>query len=154
MHKQASLFAAAIQDYGFSLEEFSTFKFPAVNTEFVDSAMGAGVYLSALNERKEVRQLARFMLSQRFGRTELADLGGWIMPNIRFDLDRYGDEFTRASAEIVQAAISAGQFRFDASDLMPPEVGTAEFWFVMRDLLDGVRFLPGVLADIDAAWPS
>ena len=125
-----------------------------MNPEFADSALGAGVYLAALNERAEVRQLTRYMLSQQFGRTALADLGGWLLPNIRFDLDRYGDDLTRSFAEIVQAAIAAGQFRFDGSDLMPPEVGTAEFWFVMRDLLDGVRFLPGVLIDIDNAWPS
>jgi hypothetical protein len=37
---------------------------------------------------------------------------------------------------------------------MPPAVGTGEFWFAIRDLVDGVRFLPGILADIDAAWPT
>jgi hypothetical protein len=37
---------------------------------------------------------------------------------------------------------------------MSSEVGAGEFWFGIRDLLDGVRFLPGVLADINAAWPS
>lgn len=154
MHKQGSFFAAIIQGEGFDLEEFSTFKFPAVNTEFGDSALGGGVYLAAVNDRKEVRQLARFMLSQLFGRTALADLGGWLLPNVRFDLDFYGDDLTRSFAEVVQAAITADQYRFDASDLMPPEVGTGEFWFAIRDLLDGVRFLPGVLTDIDAAWPS
>jgi alpha-glucoside transport system substrate-binding protein len=154
MHKQASFFAAFIEGEGFDLEEFSTFKFPAVNPEFGDSAMGAGVYLSALNERAEVRQLARFMLSQRFGREAIAELGGWLLPNVRFKLSRYGDDLTRSFAETVQAAITAGQFRFDGSDLMPPVVGAGEFWFAIRDLVDGVRFLPGVLADIDAAWPS
>jgi alpha-glucoside transport system substrate-binding protein len=159
MHKQASFFAFAIQDFGFDLEDFATFKFPAVDTEFGDSALGAGIYLSAVNERKEVRKLARFMLSQRFGRTALADTGGWLMPNIRFDLDRYGDELTRSHAEIVQAAIAADLFRFDASDLMPPEVGAsafAAFWVGMRDLLvvPPARTIPEVLEDIDDAWPS
>ena len=154
MHKQGSFFAAIIDGAGFDLGEYATFKFPAVAPEFGDSALGAGAYVAALNERAEVRQLTRYMLSQRFGRTALADLGGWLLPNVRFDLDRYGDELTRSFAEIVKAAISAGQFRFDASDLMPPEVGTGEFWDAMRDLLDGARFLPSVLDDIDAAWPS
>lgn len=154
MHKQGSFFAAFIQGFGFGLEDFSTFKFPAVNPDFADSAVGGGVYLAALNERAEVRQLVRFMLSQRFGSEALAELGGWILPNVRFDLNRYGGELTRSFAEIVQAAIEAGQYRLDGSDMMPPPVGTGEFWFAIRDLVDGVRFLPGILADIDAAWPT
>ena len=116
--------------------------------------MGAGVYLAAVNELAEVRQLARFWLSQGFGREAIAELGGWLLPNIRFELYRYGDDLTRSLAEIVQASILAGEYRFDASDLMPPVEGGGEFWFAMRDLLDGVRFLPGVLADSDAARPS
>jgi alpha-glucoside transport system substrate-binding protein len=154
MHKQGSFFAGFIQGFGFDLEEFATFKFPAVNTEFSDSALGGGAYLAALNERVEVRQLTRFMLSQRFGREAAAELGGWLLPNVRFDLERYGDDLTRSFAEIVQAAITAGQYRFDGSDLMPPVVGAGEFWFGITDLLDGVRTIPQVLADIDAAWPS
>ena len=154
MHKQASFFASFIDDFGFDLEEFSTFKFPAVNAEFGDSALGGGVYVAAVNERHEVRQLVRFLLSQRFGRAALAELGGWILPNVRFDLSRYGDDLTRSFAEIVQNSIEAGQYRFDASDLMPPVVGAGEFWFGIRDLVDGVRTIPQILADIDAAWPS
>ncbi len=154
MHKQASFFATAITFFGFDLEDFSTFKFPAVDSEFSDSAMGAGVYVAALNERKEVRKLVRFMLSPQFGRTALADLGGWIMPNIRFNLNLYADDLTRSFAEVVHDAIEAGLFRFDASDLMPPAVGAGEFWFGITDLVNGVRTIPQVLADIDTAWPS
>jgi alpha-glucoside transport system substrate-binding protein len=154
MHKQASFFASFIEGFGFNLEDFSTFKFPAVNAEFGDSALGGGVYLAALNERAEVRQLARFMLSQRFGRTALADLGGWLLPNVRFDPNRYGDDLTRSFAEIVQDSINAGQYRFDASDLMPPVVGAGTFWAGIRDLVDGVRTIPQILANIDASWPS
>lgn len=153
MHKQASFFGAAITDFGYDLEDFSTFKFPSLSTEFSDSALGAGAYVAALNKRLVVRLLVRFMVNQRFGRTALADVG-WIMPNVKFKLKHYGDELTRSFAEVVRDAIKAGQFRFDASDLMPPEVGTAEFWFGMRDLLDGVRTIPQVLQDIDDAWPS
>jgi alpha-glucoside transport system substrate-binding protein len=154
MHKQPSFFASAINFFGYNLEDFSTFKFPAVNTAFADSALGGGAYLAALNERAEVRQLARFMLSQRFGREALADVGGWLLPNVRFDMNRYGDELTRSFAEIVRDGITAGQYRFDASDLMPPVIGAGEFWFGIRDLVDGVRTIPEVLPDIDAAWPS
>ncbi len=154
MHKQASFFAAFIQGFGFDLGEFSTFKFPSVNQEFGDSVLGGGVYVAALNEREEVRLLVRYMLSQRFGREALAEVGGWLLPNVRFDTKRYTDELTRSFAEIVQAALLAGQYRFDGSDLMPPEVGAGTFWQGIVDLVDAAKTLPEVLEDIDDSWPS
>jgi alpha-glucoside transport system substrate-binding protein len=42
--------------------------------------------------------------------------------------------------------------RFDASDLMPSEVGVGTFWTGMASWLGGAR-LRSVLADIDASWP-
>ncbi len=154
MHKQASFFASFIQGFDFDLGEFSAFKFPSVEPEFGDAALGGGVYLAALNEREEVRLLVRFMVSQRFGREALADVGGWLLPNVRFDTKRYADELTRSFAEIVQAALRADLYRFDASDLMPPPVGAGTFWQGIVDLVDGIKPLAQVLEDIDGSWPS
>jgi alpha-glucoside transport system substrate-binding protein len=154
MHRQATFFAAFVQAYGFSLDEFATFKFPSVDPAFADFSVGGGVYLSALDDRTEVRQLTRFMLGSQFGRYALADVGGWVLPNDRFDLKRYGDDFTRDFAGIVHDSLAAGLYRFDASDMMPPEVGSGTFWAGMRDLLDGVKTVPEVLSDIDASWPN
>jgi hypothetical protein len=56
----------------------------------------------------------------------------------------------------------AGQWRFDASDAMPPSVGLIRennrpgaFPQGMLDYIDrGPESLDEVLAEIDAAWPS
>lgn len=49
----------------------------------------------------------------------------------------------------------AGTWRFDASDLMPPEVGSAAFWKGMLDYVDeGPEGLDRIFAGIEAAWPS
>lgn len=154
MHKQASFFAAAVQDFGFDLDDFATFKFPSVDPAFSDATVGGGVYVAAVTDSNDVRQLARFLASQRFGRAALASAGtGWIMPNDRFDTTRYTSDLTRSFAETVRAAIAADQFRFDASDLMPPEVGAGTFWFGMVDIISGAKTIPQVLGDIDASWP-
>lgn len=108
---------------GFDPDDFAAFVFPAVDPAGADAAAGAGVYVVAVNDSAAVRQLTRFMVSDQFGTTALADLGGWILPNVRFDTTTYGDEFTRSFADTVEAALLADQFRFGASDLMPPQVG-------------------------------
>jgi alpha-glucoside transport system substrate-binding protein len=154
MHKQGAFFADILQSQSIDLDDFAAFKFPSVNEEFADAVMGGADHVAALNERKEVRELTRYILSQRFGRQGLAGTGGWILPNVRFDTRHYMDDLIRSQAEDIQAAIRGDQFRYDGSDMMPPEVGQGEFWFGIRDLVDGVRTVPEVLVDIDAAWPS
>ncbi len=154
MHRQASFFLGALSFFGYDIGDFATFEFPYVDPAAADAAVGAGLYVAATNDSNEVRQLARFMVSQRFGRAALAEGGtGWILPNVRFDTTRYTDEFTRSFAETVQAALVADQFRFDASDLMPPVVGAGTFWTGVTELVAGIKTIPQVLDDIDASWP-
>ncbi len=45
-------------------------------------------------------------------------------------------------------------FRFDASDLMPAEVGAGTFWTGMVDWTTGAKSTDEVTADIEASWPS
>ena len=58
-------------------------------------------------------------------------------------------------------AIAANVFRYDASDMMPPEIGSVRedgslgaFWRGMQDYADGIRTLPEVLADIEEEWTA
>ena len=155
MHKQASFFAAAIQGAAFDLDEFATFEFPPVDPAYADAAMGGGDYVAAITDSLEVRQLVRFMASPRFGGNAIADSEtGWILPNTRFNSARYGDDMTRSFGQTVQAALAVDQFRFDGSDLMPPEVGANSFWAGIRDLMSGARNVQQVLTDIDSSWPA
>jgi phosphonate transport system substrate-binding protein len=62
----------------------------------------------------------------------------------------YGQPLEQGIAALVQEATS---FRFDASDLMPQEVGQGTFWSGMTDWVSGAADLPTVMAEIDASWP-
>ena len=44
--------------------------------------------------------------------------------------------------------------RFDASDLMPGEVGSGSEWKGFTDYFSGAKDLDTVLQTIDAAWPK
>jgi alpha-glucoside transport system substrate-binding protein len=51
--------------------------------------------------------------------------------------------------------LEGGTGRFDASDLMPTEVGAGSFWTGMVEYMQGGQdALPGVLDDIEASWPE
>ena len=52
-------------------------------------------------------------------------------------------------------SIAAGVWRYDASDLMPAEIGSGAFWTGMVDYIDsGPSSVDRVLAEIEAAWPA
>ena len=57
--------------------------------------------------------------------------------------------------KIIYAALADDTFRFDASDLMPPPIGTDLFWAaMMRYATEGPSSLDAILANLDAAWPN
>lgn len=154
MHKQGTFFASFIDSFGFDLDEFATFKFPSVNAAYDDAAVGGGVHVAVLDDRKAVRKLTRFMLGKKFGETALASSGGWILPHTSFDQSLYPDDLTRSWADTTRAAVMTDLFRFDASDMMPPVVGAGSFWSGIVDLVAGVKTIPNVLFDIDLSWPT
>ncbi|MCP3973863.1 MAG: extracellular solute-binding protein [bacterium] len=158
MHKQASFLAGM---FGDGLGDFDTFKFPPVNDAYADAVLGGGVYVAATNDSEDVVEFVRFMLKPKFGEAAIAEGSGWILPNLNFDNKEYTDSLTKSWAKDVRAAINAGQYRFDASDLMPPEIGLGSdadgpgaFWQAVQDIVSGDRTVPQVLQDIEDAWPN
>jgi alpha-glucoside transport system substrate-binding protein len=106
------------------------------------------------SDRPEVREFVRYLLSPRYGRTLSHAETPFISPSQAFDLANY-DPFERHQAEVINAALAADAFRFDASDLMPPEIGAELFWdAMMRYAAEGPDSLEGILAELDAAWPD
>ncbi len=77
--------------------------------------------------------------------------GGAISPHYDSDLSWYSNDVDRGVAEII---LNAESVRFDASDLMPGEVGAGSFWKGMTDWVSGAVDLDTALAEIDAAWPG
>ena len=54
----------------------------------------------------------------------------------------------------MNAALSENAFRFDASDLMPVEIGQGAFWSEMTELAsNGPGYIDTALDNIENAWP-
>jgi hypothetical protein len=110
-----------------------------------------------------------FVASPEWGERWASDsYGGFTSPNQRFDTAAYGDADldptvgarTRV-ASVAQSALASGLFRFDASDLMPIEIGypteddgPPAFYRGMLAWVDGTRSIDQVFADIDAEWAA
>lgn len=136
------------------------FPTPTIAERGSAGVIGGGSMIVVFSDRPEVREFVRYLLGPDFGRVWADKWVGFISARRDFDLDKYTvfgepNELTRPMAEAVQDALEADAFRFDGSDLMPPEVGQASFYAAMVDYIEnGPDNLEAVLAGLDAAWPD
>ena len=81
----------------------------------------------------------------------IASLMAQRVPFIVSSLGRNADPFMLH----IYAALADDSFRFDASDLMPLEIGAGLFWTdMMRYAEQGPSSLDSILTELDAAWPD
>ncbi|MAT97632.1 MAG: hypothetical protein CL608_10855 [Anaerolineaceae bacterium] len=129
----------------------SFFYLPPINEAYGRPVLGGGDVFSAFNTRPETAALMEY-LSLPEGAETWVKAGGFISPNRSVPSDWYGSYVDQAQAEILQNATT---LRFDASDLMPAEVGAGTFWSGMVDWVsDGGENTEAILAQIDASWPD
>ncbi|MDD3366872.1 MAG: ABC transporter substrate-binding protein, partial [Sphaerochaetaceae bacterium] len=130
-------------------EEVGVFALPAINPEFGIPVLGGGDQFVVFNDRPEVREFMEFLATWESG--ELwAKAGGALFPYLNQDLNAYPNEIERSLAE---ALVNAKVFRFDASDLMPAQVGAGSFWTGIVDWVSG-KPLNTVLNNIQKSWPK
>jgi alpha-glucoside transport system substrate-binding protein len=78
-----------------------------------------------------------------------------ISANINVGPDCYANQILADSAVVLTDAIANDTGRFDASDLMPGEVGAGSFWTGMVEYMqEGPDSLQGILEEIESSWPS
>jgi alpha-glucoside transport system substrate-binding protein len=133
-------------------EDIGIFYLPPINAEQGPAALGSADTLMVLVDRPEVRAVAEF-LSTPQGLQRWIEAGSAISANQATPPDWYtGFYKLDIAAQIVNNASYLG---FDASDLMPPEVGAGAFWEQGVEYINanGTN-LDQVLQNIDAAWPA
>jgi alpha-glucoside transport system substrate-binding protein len=113
--------------------------------------LGGGDLAASFNgDDEDTKAVMEFITSAEFG-AEWAQAGGWLSPHRTFDASNYPDETTRSIAEI---AANADVFAFDASDLMPKEIGSDAFWKGMVSWMQGDVTSQEAATDIENAWPE
>ena len=150
LHVQASWITGFFGDGLTAGEDYDFFYLPPIDDAYGKPVLVAGDIMAMFNDRPEVRALMEYFAT---GESVAAWIrsGGTLSPHKDASLDWYGDPIERNVAELLQNATSV---RFDASDLMPGEVGSGAFWKGMVDYITGSVDLDTALQEIDAAWPK
>jgi len=157
MHRQASFITsfwpeAAQAGAG---SETTVFPFPAMDDGLPKAALGAGDMFGVFNDRDATKEVVEYMLSDNFfeAAAQRPD-NSRIYGHVDFDTSLYSKDITRVLADTITGALAENAFRFDASDLMPPEVGAGSFWKEMMNLaVEGPGYIDTALDNIEKSWP-
>ena len=130
-------------------EDYDFFYMPSIDPAYGKPFLIAGDIYAAFDDRPEVQAVMQYFTTGQSMKSWLAT-GGTLAPQKDVQLDWYGNPIDRKIAELVNEATS---LRFDASDLMPGQVGAGSFWSSMTDYVSGNVTLDEALEAIDASWP-
>ncbi len=152
MHRQANFYASRFVEAGATIgEDVDVFYLPTISDDFGTVVLGAGTHGVAFSDRPEVMEVLAYLGTAEYADTRIAaDKGGFLSPNTDHDTALYTSDLDRTLADIL---VSADPFRFDASDLMPGEVGAGEFWRSGTDYVSGAIELQEFLDNTEEAWP-
>jgi alpha-glucoside transport system substrate-binding protein len=149
MHKQGNFITSFFPEGVKPGVDYGVFYLPPIDEEYGKPFLVAGDIYAMFNDRPEVRAVMEYFTRGESLKSWL-EQGGALAPQKDAQLDWYGDDLERGIAELAQGATSV---RFDASDLMPGEVGAGSFWTGMTSWIAGSVDLETALKDIDASWP-
>ncbi len=150
MHKQASFIPAFFPEGSEYGQDFDFFYFPAfASKDLGEPVMGAGTQFTITEDSEATRGFFEFLKTPIAHELWMAQ-SGFLTPHLGVNLDVFGDDSLRAMNEIL---LDATTFRFDASDVMPGEIGAGAFWTGMVDFVTGTD-AESVAAAIQNRWDA
>ncbi|MCC5993589.1 MAG: carbohydrate ABC transporter substrate-binding protein [Rhodobacteraceae bacterium] len=148
MHKQASFIPAFFPEGSVYGQDFDFFYFPAfAEKDLGEPVMGAGTQFTITDDSDATRGLFEFLKTPIAHEIWMAQ-SGFLTPHLGVNLDVFADDSLRAMNEIL---LDATTFRFDASDVMPGEIGAGAFWTGMVDFVTGTD-AETVANNVQARW--
>ena len=131
----------------------SVFYFPGVTAD-QRPALAAGEFIGAFSDAPAVEAVQLYLTTAQWNNTR-ASLGGWISTHNDLDPANIDALILRESVEILK---NATLLRFDASDLMPGNVGASPgagtFWGEMTAWVANDKSDQAVLDSIEAFWSA
>jgi alpha-glucoside transport system substrate-binding protein len=154
LHRQASFINAFFPEGTEPGVDYDWFPFPGQNQQ---GTLFAGELAVVFSNRPEVKDfLERFMAEDVQCAMGSEPGSSRISPNVNVGADCYPNPILAAASEVLAEALKGGGAAgFDASDQMPPQVGSGSFWTeMMAYMQEGPDSLKTHLDNIEASWPA
>ena len=154
MHRQASFITAFFPEDAKAGEDYDWFPLPG---ESQQPTLFAGELAVVFSNRPEVVEFLEAFMGEEVQCAMGTEPGSSrISPNINVGPDCYSNPILGQASEVLTAALAGeGAAGFDASDQMPPQVGSGSFWTEMMGYMeDGPDSLQTHLENINNSWPT
>ena len=150
MHRQASFIPAFFPEGTEVGADVGFFDCPAYEAaDLGRPVLGAGALATITNDTPAAHAMIEF-LKLPLAHEIWMGQGGFLTAHGGVNLDMYATDSERAQGQILADATT---FRFDASDLMPGEIGAGAFWTGMVDYTTGAD-AGEVATAIQERWDS
>ena len=159
MHRQASFFSGQFDEGTVfadgSEDAVDVFYFPSNEGSPV---LGAGTLAAAFADRPEVWAIMEYMSTPEYANARQTvqrelnggDLSAFLTAVNGLDMSLYAP----LEASMIDSLTNASVVRFDASDLMPGDVGAGTFWTEGTSAVNGDQTAQEAADNIEASWPS
>jgi alpha-glucoside transport system substrate-binding protein len=153
LHRQASFINAFFPPEAEAGVDYDWFALPPIDQE---GTLFAGEFMVTFRDAPEVRDFLEQFTSEEVQCAQGGEVASSrISPNINVGADCYANDILAESSEILTTALAEDTGRFDASDQMPPAVGSGSFWSEMMTYMQqGPDSLTQVLDEIESSWPE
>jgi alpha-glucoside transport system substrate-binding protein len=159
LHAQANFYAAN-WDKGTKVApdgDVYAFYEPTMSDKFGKVVEVGGEFVGAFADRPEVQAVQLYLASGDWATRKAtlnaqAGTSGWATANQSVDKSVFKDPIDKLSVDILTDPQSNA--RFDASDVMPSEVGAGTFWTQMTQWILGNVSDQQALDNIEKSWPK
>lgn len=149
LHRQANFISTFFPDDIVPGEEVQIFLLPPIDPTVDQPVLVSGTVFAMFNDTPEARAVMEYLLTVQPHEIWVSQ-ESYVSPHRQVAIASYPSPILQQQAEILS---SAEVIRFDASDLMPGQVGTGSFWTGVVDYVGGAD-LDTVLTNIEESWPS
>jgi len=152
LYKQASFADAWFPD-GIDIgpdADVDFFVLPGVTADEPAPLVVAGDFVVQFDDRADVHDLVAYLATPT-GAQAWAKQGGYLSQRTSVDPNLYYEGVDRRFAELL---VDDPTTRFDASDMMPPAVGSDLLWEEITLWIAGTRTLDDLVANLDDAYAA
>jgi alpha-glucoside transport system substrate-binding protein len=128
------------------------FYLPGVSSSVPTPVIGGGEFNTAFSDRPEVQAVQTYLSTPEWHTSRIKAATGWVSANTGADQAAYTNGIDKLSARYLTDTNAT--FRFDASDLMPAEVGAGQEWKSMTAWFAEGKSIDQIAKEIDAEWPA
>jgi alpha-glucoside transport system substrate-binding protein len=153
LHRQASFINAFFPEGAKAGVDYDWFPLPPIDQE---GTLFAGELAVTFRNAPEVKDFLDRFIGTDVQCAMGADVGtSRISPNVTVGPDCYANPILADASVILTDGLKNGTAGFDASDMMPPAVGSGSFWTGMvKYMQNGPDSIQGILDDIEKSWPA